>query len=68
MPGGRRLGLWGAFQQEKLAFDAQQLGHVPTLVGALALRERVVDRHKPLRHLPDTGQASRQRAEKPRGT
>src|SRR5580704_15622286 len=44
---GRHLGLWGAFAQKKLAFDAQQLGHVPTLVGPLALRERVVDRRKP---------------------
>jgi len=65
---GRHLGLWGAFAQKKLAFDAQQLGHVPTLVGPLALRERVVDRRKPLRHLPNTGQAFRQLSEKPRGT
>ena len=57
---------WRACEQDKLASDAQQLGHVPTLVGLLALRERVVDRQKALRNLPDPSQALRQHAEKSR--
>src|SRR5260370_28679528 len=62
----RNRGIWYALKQEKVASGAQQLGRVPTLIGALALRERVIDRQKALRYLPDACQAFRQHAEKRR--
>src|SRR5712664_3441011 len=55
-----------AIQKYKAASDAQQLGHAPTLISALALRERLVYRRKGLRRLADTGQTFRQHAERHR--
>ena len=37
---GRSSGLGSAFQQQKLAFDAQQFGNVAEFAGVLALRDR----------------------------
>jgi hypothetical protein len=64
---GDRRGVRRVFPQNKLALDAQQLGHVPALLVSLGSRERLVDRCNSLGHVPDTGQAFRQSADKYRG-
>jgi hypothetical protein len=65
---GDRRGVRRVFAQNKLALDAQQLGHVPAFLISLGSRERLVDCRNSFGHLPDTGQTFRQSAEKYRGS
>ena len=44
---GRPSGLRRTLPQDEFAFDAQELGKAPALLGVLGSRERLVDCQKP---------------------
>jgi hypothetical protein len=62
---GRRHGSGSSPQQQKPAFDAQQLGNAPTFFIALRSRERLVDCVESLSNLPGTTKPFCQLAEEP---
>jgi hypothetical protein len=63
---GRCRGSGYSLQQQKLAFDAQQLGNAPTVFIALGSRQRLVDCFESLSNLPGMTKPFRQLAEEPR--
>ena len=60
---GIRGSVGRAVSTQDLAFDAQQLGHAPTLFGAPGPLERLVDYYKSLARFSAIGQPFRQRAD-----
>jgi hypothetical protein len=63
---GRRGGSGSSLQQQKLAFDAQQLGNAPAVFIALGSRQRLVDCFESLSYLPCPTKPCRQLAKEPR--
>ena len=60
---GRNGCVRSILQQQKLAFDTKQFGHVPAPFAALRSCQRLADCHQSFTHLADTAQAFREHAE-----
>ena len=65
---GRPSGIRPALLQNKIAFDAQQLGHAPTPFRALGSHEGFLNRNETLGHLFGTAQGFCERTEESRVT
>ena len=63
---GRARGIRPALLQNKITFDAQQLGHAPTPFRALGSHEGFLNRNETLGHLFGTAQGFCERTEQPR--